>query len=191
MREDPTSYRGTPLTRKRNPLGPHRRPMRRVLGGPRGVGVFLCARYPCIRATACTWSMSIERHSINHRILFSIVLSIIFNRFAQQQTNPRISDRKPRGCECRSCKNGIVAPMAPKAGWYCTRSSVPSLFLRALPHSRGTLLAAEFHNKTSGSCLDLPESRSKLQKRLATPRTVYPIDTCPRISTHDSNAFTF
>ena len=44
-------YRGTSLTRKRTPLGPYRRPMHRVLGeswgGPRGVGVFLWARYPC------------------------------------------------------------------------------------------------------------------------------------------------
>ena len=29
------------------PLGPYRRPMPRVLGDPRGVGVFLWARYPC------------------------------------------------------------------------------------------------------------------------------------------------
>ena len=30
-----------------HPLGPYRRPMPRVLGGPRGVDVFLWARYPC------------------------------------------------------------------------------------------------------------------------------------------------
>ena len=35
-------YRGTSLTRQRNPLGTYRRPMPRVLEGvPRGVGVFL------------------------------------------------------------------------------------------------------------------------------------------------------
>ena len=33
-------YRGTSLTGKRTPLGPYRRPMPRVLGGPRRVGVF-------------------------------------------------------------------------------------------------------------------------------------------------------
>ena len=43
----PPMYRGTSLTRKRTPLGAYRRPMPRVLGGPRGVGVFLWARYPC------------------------------------------------------------------------------------------------------------------------------------------------
>ena len=40
--------RGSSLTKQRTPLGPHRRPMPRVLEGPsRGVGVFLWARYPC------------------------------------------------------------------------------------------------------------------------------------------------
>ena len=35
------TYRGTSLTRKRTPLGPHRRPMPRVLGGSWGGGRFL------------------------------------------------------------------------------------------------------------------------------------------------------
>ena len=33
------------------PLGPYRRPVPRVLGGPRGVGVLLWARYPYGRGT--------------------------------------------------------------------------------------------------------------------------------------------
>jgi len=33
-------YRGTSLTRKRTPLRPYRRPIPRVLGGPRGMGAF-------------------------------------------------------------------------------------------------------------------------------------------------------
>ena len=41
------TYRGSSLKRKCTPIGPYRRPMPRVLGGPRGVGVFLWARYPC------------------------------------------------------------------------------------------------------------------------------------------------
>ena len=40
-------YRGTSLTRKHTHLGPYHMPMPRVLGGPRKVGVFLWARYPC------------------------------------------------------------------------------------------------------------------------------------------------
>ena len=43
-------YRGTSLARKRNPLGPYRRPMPRVLRGPRGprgICVFLWAMYLC------------------------------------------------------------------------------------------------------------------------------------------------
>ena len=45
-------YRGTSLTRKRTPLEIYRRPMPGIvcLGfyeGPRGVSVFLWARYPC------------------------------------------------------------------------------------------------------------------------------------------------
>ena len=40
-------YRGTSLIRKCNPLGPYRRPVPRVPGGPGRVGVFLWARYPC------------------------------------------------------------------------------------------------------------------------------------------------
>ena len=44
----PISYRGTSLVRNRTPLGPYRRPMPRVLGGPGGVGAFLWARYPCM-----------------------------------------------------------------------------------------------------------------------------------------------
>ena len=39
--------RGTSLTRKRSPLGPYRRPMSRVPGCSRGVGIFLLARHPC------------------------------------------------------------------------------------------------------------------------------------------------
>ena len=34
-------YRGSLLVRKRNPLGPYRRPMHRVLGGSQGGGCFL------------------------------------------------------------------------------------------------------------------------------------------------------
>ena len=41
-------YGGTSLIRKRTPLGPYRRPMPRVLGGPRGVDAFLWGRYPCM-----------------------------------------------------------------------------------------------------------------------------------------------
>ena len=37
------------LIRNRTPLGPYRRPMPRVIGGPKEVGGFLCARYPCDR----------------------------------------------------------------------------------------------------------------------------------------------
>ena len=44
----PTSscYRGTSLTRKRTPLGPYRRPMPRVLGGPQVGGRFLMGEVP-------------------------------------------------------------------------------------------------------------------------------------------------
>ena len=35
-------YRGTSFVRTRTPLGPYRRPTPRVLGGPRGAGVFTC-----------------------------------------------------------------------------------------------------------------------------------------------------
>jgi hypothetical protein len=46
-----TKYRGTSLIRNSPLLGPYSRAMPRVLGGalwgPRGVGVFLFARYPC------------------------------------------------------------------------------------------------------------------------------------------------
>jgi len=41
-------YRGSSLARKLTPLGPYRRLMPRVLN-PEGVGVFLWARYPCMR----------------------------------------------------------------------------------------------------------------------------------------------
>ena len=46
---DSTATTGTSLIRKRPPLGPYCRPtcMPRVLGGHRGLGVFLWARYPC------------------------------------------------------------------------------------------------------------------------------------------------
>ena len=40
-------YRGTSHIRKRTPVGPYRRPLHGSWGGPRGVGVFLFARYPC------------------------------------------------------------------------------------------------------------------------------------------------
>ena len=43
----PQPYGGTSLVRKRTPLGPYRRPMPRVQGGSRRVGIFLWARYPC------------------------------------------------------------------------------------------------------------------------------------------------
>ena len=43
-REYLARYKGTLLVRKRDPLGPYRRPLPRVLGGG---GVFLQARYPC------------------------------------------------------------------------------------------------------------------------------------------------
>ena len=43
-RGDP--YRGTSLIRKRNPLGPYRRPMPRVLGGSSGGGHFLMGKIP-------------------------------------------------------------------------------------------------------------------------------------------------
>ena len=39
-------YRGTSLTRKRNPLGPYRRPVPRVLGGSYGGGRFLLGEVP-------------------------------------------------------------------------------------------------------------------------------------------------
>ena len=42
-------YRGTSLIRKRLPVGPYGGTMPRVLEGPRGMGVFLWARYPCIQ----------------------------------------------------------------------------------------------------------------------------------------------
>ena len=43
MSEVPLYYRGTSTIRKRTPLGPYRRPMRRVLGG----GRFLMGEVPC------------------------------------------------------------------------------------------------------------------------------------------------
>ena len=45
------AYRGTSLIRIRSPLGLCSRLISRVLGGPRGVGVFLWARYPCRRTS--------------------------------------------------------------------------------------------------------------------------------------------
>ena len=39
-------YRGTSLIRKRNPLGPYRRPMPRVLEGSWGGGRFLMSEVP-------------------------------------------------------------------------------------------------------------------------------------------------
>ena len=41
-----TVYRGTPLKRKRSPLGPYRRPVPRVLGGSQGGGRFLMSEVP-------------------------------------------------------------------------------------------------------------------------------------------------
>ena len=43
----PKPYRCTSLTRKRAPLGLYSEPMPKVQEGPRGMGVFLWARYPC------------------------------------------------------------------------------------------------------------------------------------------------
>ena len=42
-------YRGTSLMRMRTPLGPYRRPMRRVLGGSYGGGRFLMGEAPLCR----------------------------------------------------------------------------------------------------------------------------------------------
>ena len=40
------AYKGTSLTRKRNPLGPYHRPLPRVLGGSQGGGRFLMGEVP-------------------------------------------------------------------------------------------------------------------------------------------------
>ena len=40
------AYRGTSLTGKRSPLGPYRRPMPWVLGGPKEGGCFLMIEVP-------------------------------------------------------------------------------------------------------------------------------------------------
>ena len=46
-------YRGNPLTRKRSPLGPYRRPMPRVLGGSSGGGRFLMGGIPLYPYRRC------------------------------------------------------------------------------------------------------------------------------------------
>ena len=57
-------YRGTLLSRKRTLLGSYRRPVLGSLGSPRGVGVFLWARYPCnfIPKMACVWVQIVPRY---------------------------------------------------------------------------------------------------------------------------------
>ena len=46
--------RGTSLARKRNPLGPYRRPMPRVLGGSLGGGRFLMGEVPLLKHIVAT-----------------------------------------------------------------------------------------------------------------------------------------
>jgi len=70
------AYRGISLPRKRTPLGPYRRPMPRSYGSPRGVIVFLWAKYPCTH-TCMVASTHINIHvHIYVRILVSISIYI-------------------------------------------------------------------------------------------------------------------
>ena len=48
-------YRGTSVDENAPPLGPYRRPMPRVLGSPRGLRIFLWARYPCRAMPKALW----------------------------------------------------------------------------------------------------------------------------------------
>ena len=73
----PRPYRGTSLTRKHTPLGPYRRPVPRVLEGPRGLGVFLWARYPC-NLLHIVFSYQRDASSSANRLAASFTLSPSF-----------------------------------------------------------------------------------------------------------------
>ena len=60
-------YKGTSLTGNRNPLGPCRRPMPRVLGGSYGVGRFLVGEVPLSSSDGmtCIFTPAIEYKQSN------------------------------------------------------------------------------------------------------------------------------
>ena len=63
-------HMGTSLIRKDTPLGPYNRPMPGSWGGPRGVSVFLRARYPCTgRVCGLNFVFSPFRPDIRARFL--------------------------------------------------------------------------------------------------------------------------
>ena len=112
-------YRGTSLTRKRNPLGPYRRPMPRVLGGTWRGGRFLMGEVPLY---------SIASHErIGQRKLLHGWITVKHHN----SVLPFLASRGCWGVTKRPCPQ-CTCQGAPSSRAGLPSNAIPSLFVESL-----------------------------------------------------------
>ena len=139
-------YRGTSLTRKRPPLGPYRRPVRRVLGGSWGNWGFLMGRYPCIqrahRPIHFTFHISqlnnlnIQNHPIPYATRHPPTLLLPAHPRFPQPPHPPCSERDLDGLTQPPQQSHPLFPRNEPLHWKANRDPRAECFLCSLFYGR-------------------------------------------------------